>query len=353
MRKNLIPGICFMLMLGLFALCSCSKTVSEEPQKDVSAPVENKGMAYFEFFDTVTYIYSYAGDSDDIFYDNCSYAADQLDYYHRLFDIYHEYSGINNLCTVNRNAGKDPVKVDRQLIDFLLYAKELCERTDGEMDITMGSVLSIWHEARNSDEVYLPSQEELETASRFMGFEFLEIDERNCTVRLTDPRASLDVGAIGKGYGTEMAARALSEKGASSYVLNVGGNIRIIGTKPDGSSWVTGVRDPKDSNNRLAVRFEIADTSCVTSGTYERFFTVDGVRYPHIIDRKTLWPARYYESVSIITKDSGLADALSTALFCIPYEQSLRMAESFDDVQVIWIFSDGTVKHTGGIQLLD
>lgn len=335
---------CLLVLTALLSGCTGLKRASG-PQ----------GKSYFNYFDTVSYVYSYAGDSAERFDRRSADASNLLKEYHELFDIYHEYSGINNLCTVNRMAGGEPLKVDEKLIDFLLYAKELYDLTDGEMNVMMGSVLSLWHECRtaateHAADAEIPSREALEEAAKHMDINLLEIDRENSTVRITDPAASIDVGALGKGYATEMTARMLESKDCDGYVLNIGGNIRIIGTKPDGSSWVTGIKDPNDpESGEFAVRLALADTACVTSGVYERYFVVDGARYHHIIDKETLFPAEGYSSITIVTKDSGLADALSTALFCMSYEQGRALADSLDGVDVIWIFPDGNMEYTPGI----
>ena len=277
--------------------------------------------------------------------------------YHQLFDIYNEYEGINNLCTVNRLAGGEPVEVDERLIDFLLYAKELHGKTNGEMNILLGAVLSIWHDYRTAaledpDSAAVPTQEELLDAAQHTDISLLEIDEARHTVRLTNPEASIDVGAVGKGYATEQAAAALIAQGADSYVLDIGGNLRIIGSKPDGAAFTTGIRDPKAPNSQYAAIISVADTSCVTSGDYERYFEVDGMRYHHIIDQDTLWPADYFSSVTVITQDSALADALSTALFTMPYEAGCEVVEAMDGVEVFWILHDGTTKYTPGLETM-
>ena len=335
------------MVIPLLAGCSAPETPA--------AQTENKGKSYFTYFDTVSYVYSYAGDSAEQFDERSAEVSDILGEYHRLFDIYHEYSGVNNLCTLNLNAGGEPIEVDEKLIDFLLYARELYQATDGEMNVMMGAVLRIWHDLRDaaSDDpgaARLPTEEDLSTAAEHTDFSLLEIDEDARTVRIADPAASIDVGALGKGYATEMAARALEAEGVSSYVLNVGGNIRIIGTKPDGTGWVTGVKDPRNTSE-FAIKLRLADTSCVTSGVYERYYTVDGVRYHHIIDKDTLFPAEYFSSLTVITKNSALADALSTALFCMPYDDGAALAEKLG-VDVLWIFPDGEMKYTPGIEKL-
>lgn len=351
LKKKIMPSIGFILMLGVLLLVTfvgCSKNSQTSSQN--MAKIEPRGKAYFSFFDTVTYVYSYAGDDDELFKERTDGVAEILDEYHKLFDIYYEYTGINNLCTVNKQAGREPVEVDRKLIDFLLYCKEIFDLTNGTVDVMMGSVLSIWHDARTADVPYLPEISVLEEASKHVGFEFLEIDETNCTVRITDPKASLDVGAIGKGYATEMAAQWLEEQNVNSYVINAGGNVRIIGTKPNGDSWVTGIKDPKNPDSAFAIKLALVDCSCVTSGEYERYFTVNGTRYSHIIDPSTLMPATNFASVSVITKNSAYADALSTALFCMNYEDGLEFVSNLEGIDCVWVFHNGDVKYTSGLE---
>ncbi len=351
--KKVMPSIGFALMLGLLLLATltgCNKTTQTSSQS--ATKIEPRGKAYFEFFDTVSYIYSYVGDSDELFNDRTDKVADILAEYHKLFDIYYEYTGINNLCTINKLAGGEPVQVDKKLVDFLLYCKDIYKLTEGKVNVMMGSVLSLWHDARTSDSPYLPQTSVLEEAGRHVSLDALEIDQANCTVRLTDPEASLDVGAIGKGYATEMAARYLEEQKISGYVLNIGGNVRIVGTKPSGEGWVTGIKDPKNPDSAFALKLNLANCSCVTSGEYERYFTVDGVRYSHIIDPATLQPATYFASVSVITRDSAYADSLSTALFCMSYEEGLELVSNLKEVECVWVFHDGEVKYTSGLEAL-
>lgn len=346
--KKLKPLFCLCMVTGLLAiLAGCpATTVGADP----------KGMAYFTYFDTVSYIYSYAGDSQASFETNCRTASEILEKYHQLFDIYHEYSGVTNLATLNQNAGGPAMEVDPALVEFLLYTREMYQTTGGRMNVMLGSVLRLWHDCREAasqdrENARVPEQAALQEAAAHTDLASLEIDEQAHTVRIADPKASLDVGALAKGYATERAAQALEKAGVTSYVLNIGGNIRIIGHKPDGSGWTTGVKDPQNTD-QFAARVVLADTSCVTSGNYERFFTVNGVRYHHIIDPETNLPAAYFASVTVITPDSGLADALSTALFCMSYEEGLALAEKLGNVQVLWIYSDGSQAKTPELPLL-
>ena len=317
---------------------------------------EPQCKTFFNYFDTISYVYSYSGDTEDEFNQNCEEISALLGEYHDLFDIYFSHAGVVNLKDINDNAGGEWMTVDKRLVDFLLYAKELYYKTDGEMNVMMGSVLKLWHDCREEawddpTNAHIPKYEELKEANEHTSIELLEINAAESKVRIKDSEASIDVGALGKGYATRMAAGYLREKGVDHYVLNIGGNISIIGTKVDGSGWNTGIKDPQDPDI-YASYITIADTSCVTSGNYERYFTVNGVKYHHIIDKDTLMPANYFASVTVITPDSGLADALSTALFCMSCEDGLGMLEKFPDVEVIWIYSDGTQYKTDGYDAL-
>ncbi len=340
---------CLCLIWGLLVfLTGCPQSAQQ---------TEVRGMPYFTFFDTVSYIYTYAGDSDEVFAENCADAAKILEEYHNLFDIYYPHAGVTGLYDINKNAGGDPMKVEKKLLDFLIYAKGLYELTGGEMNIMMGAVLRPWHDCRSAASkdpanASIPTKEALDEAALHTSIDLLEIDEINSTVRITDPQASIDVGALGKGYATEKAAQALEEKGVTSYVLNIGGNIRIIGTKPDGSGWLTGIKDPANSDSAYALYLTLANTSCVTSGVYERYFTVGGERYHHIIDKDTNMPSEHFASVTVITRDSGLADCLSTALFCMSLEEGQALVKSLDGVEVLWITKDGKQDMTEGLKSL-
>ena len=342
---KLIRPIILMLAASLL-LCSVSCGRRDEP----------KSKTYYEYFDTVCYISSYReGESEEDFLAVCSSLEEVMDRYNRLLDIYREYEGVNNLATVNKNAGVAPVKVSPELIELLSYGKYICELTDGEVNIAMGAVLSLWHESREAAErgnAAIPEKGELEAASAHISIDSIEIDGENMTVYINDPKTSVDVGAVGKGYVAEVCARMLEERGISSYVLNFGGNIRVIGEKPDGDGWVTGITDPQDRDGGFATRVTLADTSCVTSGSYQRYFTVGDKSYHHIIDKDTLYPAEYFTSVSVICRDSALADVLSTALFSMPYEDGLALCRRLDGVEAIWIRADGTMLVTDGIETI-
>ena len=359
MKKIVSIALLFLcLCCILTALPSCKDSSGSEPKKEYTT--RSKTVSYLHF-NTVSMISSYGDTTAEEFDSYVKLADEMLGRYHQLFDIYYEYSGVNNIRTINQNAGKEPVKVDAELIDFLLYCKELYALTNGKTNIMYGSVLTIWHNARELadetggylDESLLPTTEELAEAAEHTSIDLLVIDREAGTAYISDPKASIDVGAIAKGYAARKLADALKERGADSMAINAGGNIITLGLKPDGSSWVTGITNPdKTSMESLACRVEIGETALVTSGDYERYFVSGNRQYHHIIDPATHMPADYFSSVSIFTQDGTLADALSTALFCMSYEEGLALVERIGGIDVLWICKDGTLKYTDGIRFV-
>lgn len=351
--KKLISAILILTLTvsALFTLTACKKREKEYTPR-------GKTISY-TYFNTVSTLATYGDTTEEEFNLYCDEATALLGYYHKLFDIYYDYAGVTNLRKVNQKAGKEPVKVEKELIDFLLYCKELFTLTDGKTNVMMGAVLKIWHDCREEAEydpsdARVPEKADLEEAARHTDIDLLVIDEENSTVYISDPEASIDVGAIGKGYATERVYERLVELGAKSTVLNFGGNIRTVGVKPTAEDWLTGLTNPDRTSSEFAAKFYFGATACVTSGNYERYYVVDGVNYHHIIDPDTLMPSTYFASVTIITPDSALADALSTALFCVSYVEGKAIIENIDaDIEVIWIDNDGNIASTKGVRFAD
>jgi thiamine biosynthesis lipoprotein len=191
--------------------------------------------------------------------------------------------------------------------------------------------------------------EKLTEAAKHTDIECLVIDEENSTVTITDPAMTLDVGAIAKGYAVEMVARSLEERGITGYVINVGGNVRTVGAKGDGTPWVAGIENPDtDAEEPYVAYLNLTGESVVTSGSYQRYYLVNGKRFHHIIDAETLMPAEGFLSVSVVCKHSGQGDALSTALFCMTLEEGLALVESLPDAEAFWVLPDGTTKQSQG-----
>ena len=343
MKKILL----YLLSLGMALSCLCLSSCERQPKKYAAHT--------FDYFDTITSITGYAKNEEE-FSAVCADIFRMLEEYHRLYTVYERYEGMENLRTVNElsDGTHRTVKVDARIIDLLIYAKEMYEKTDGRTNVAMGSVLSVWHEYRergmkDPKNASLPPYDLLENASLHTDIDRMEIDRENGTVTLTDPAMRLDAGAIAKGYAVEMIAKALEEKNIVGYLLNVGGNVRAVGAKPDGSPWTVGIENPDiNASDPYAAYLRLSDESVVTSGSYQRYYNVDGKRYHHIIDPETLFPAQGYLSVSVVCKSSAMGDALSTALFCMTYEEGLALINATEGAEAMWIFSDGEKRYSEG-----
>lgn len=302
---------------------------------------------FLTLFDTVTTIKGYAADEEE-FQAMAQEIHDGLLEYHQLYDIYHTYPGVTNLKSINDAAGGPPVAVERPILDLLLFCREIWEETGGQVNAAMGSVLSLWHTAREEgindpEHAALPDRAALEEAARHTDFSAVRIDEEASTVQITDPELRLDVGAIAKGYAVEQVCRAAP----AGLLVSVGGNVRATGPKAGGQPWVVGIQSPDGDKEDFLHTVELSGGSVVTSGDYQRYYTVDGVRYHHIIDPKTLAPAAYWRSVTILCADSGLADALSTALFTLPREEGQALLDRWD-AQAMWVDADGRRSYSPG-----
>lgn len=309
----------------------------------------------FDYFDTVTTVIGY-GTTRDEFDEVCSEVFSTLSEYHKLFDIYTRYEGYENLCTVNQlvNGAHREVRVDGKIIDLLLFCKQIYELTDGQTNVAMGSVLSIWHQYREAGEknvlsATLPPEELLAEAAKHTDISSVVIDEQSSTVYISDPDALLDVGAVAKGYAVEMVARELEARGVKGFLINCGGNVRAVGEKPDGSLWTVGVNNPIEGSTAENLGVLSLKNQClVSSGSYQRFYIVNGKSYHHIIDRETLMPAEGFLQVSVVAEDSGLADGLSTALFCMSRERGEELIAGLAGVEALWVLESGEIIKSQG-----
>ncbi len=308
-------------------------------------------QVYYTYFDTVCTLYGYGTDADTF----ASYAAaaeDLLSEYHRLLDIYHAYDGVTNLYTLNTAAAAAPVSVGAELMAFLLCAKDMYDITDGHTNIALGAPIALWHDRRQAaaegEDARLPDAEALAEAGRHTHMDDLILDTECNTVFFADEKLQLDGGAIAKGYVAERLAERLTEMGASACAVDLGGNLRVIGEKSPGTPFTAAIRDPFDTSATVGT-VRLTEGSCVTSGAYERYMTVDGVRYAHILDPDTLYPPTHFESVTVLTEDGALADALSTALYIMSYEEGAALLQRLGGVRAVWITADGTMLTCGDI----
>lgn len=321
-----------LILLFAMLLSGCAESPQTE-KKQYQA-------TFLTLFDTVTTIVGKA-DSEESFRMISQSIHDELLEYHQLFDIYNDYDGIANLKTINDNAGIAPVNVDERIIALLKDCKTFYEATGGKVNVAMGSVLQLWHEARNDGindpaNAYLPKREQLEAAAEHMDLSAVILDEAASTVFISDPLVRLDVGAIAKGW----AAQRVCESAPSGLLISVGGNVCATGPKDEAETpWVVAVQNPDGGEEHLHTLY-LSSGSMVTSGDYQRAYVVDGELYHHIIDPNTLYPSTHWRSVTIVCADSGLADALSTALFVLPLEEGQQLIQRFD-AHAMWVDREG------------
>ena len=333
MKRILIFGLCLALILS-----GCSLS---QPQK------QKYTATFLTLFDTVTTIAGFA-ESEEIFTAQAQQIHDALLEYHQLFDIYNSYEGLNNLKTVNDAAGLAPVTVDGRIIALLKDCKTYYALTGGRMNVAMGSVLALWHEARSDGmddpvNAYLPDPQALSEASAHRNMDAIVIDETASTVFLSDPDMRLDVGAIAKGWALERVCETAPE----GLLISLGGNIRATGPKDSqGTPWVIGVQNPDDSSQNLHT-LRVTSGSVVTSGDYQRRYWVGETAYHHIIDPDTLYPGTLWRSVTVVCMDSGLADALSTTLFLLPLEEGLALLQNCN-AEAMWVDSQGICHYSPG-----
>lgn len=338
-RYSAVKRIHICVLILFVCSCVCSGCITDAKYQ----------KQYVGVFDTVVQIIGYEGNRND-FDKNAELMYNKLCEYHKLFDIYNMYDGINNIKTVNDNAGISPVEVNADVIELLEFAIEMYYTTNGNLNIAMGSVLRLWQKnfnaEQNADGIDFPSDIELKTAFKHCDIQNIIIDKENSTVYLSDKYMSLDVGAVAKGFAVEKVYEYAKNEGLNSYLLNVGGNVRTFGKKAAGELWNIGVDDPFSSGTKFTVKAD--STSVVTSGGYNRYFTYNGKKYHHIIDPKTLQPSEHCASVTVVCENSAVADALSTALFNMSPDDGIKFAENFDGVEVCYVTNDGELLYTGG-----
>ena len=335
------PIACFMLLALLLSGCSAEK------------PVQKKRYTatFLTLFDTVTTMVGFA-ESEDAFRETAQQLHDQLLEYHQLFDIYNDYDGIVNLKTVNAHAGEEPVVVDERILSLLHDCKDFYGASGGKVNAAMGSVLKLWHEAREDGindpaNACLPGEESLLEASRHMDFDKVILDTEKNTVFFADPSIRLDVGAVAKGW----SVQRVCETAPQGLLISVGGNVCATGPKDaEGTAWVVGVQNPDGGDDYLHT-LSLTRGSVVTSGDYQRAYVVNGELYHHIIDPDTLYPARYWRSVTVVCQDSGLGDMLSTALFLLPREEGQALLNAFH-AEAMWVDAQGEQFYSPGFETM-
>lgn len=255
----------------------------------------------------------------------------------------------SEIAAINENAGVQPVEVSQRTFDLLQRAKELSEQSDGAFDITIAPVVELW--GITSDHPHVPTDEELAQAMALMGLEDLVMDEEACTAYLTRPGMAIDLGGIAKGWTADQLREYARELGAERGYVSLGGNLMIIGERPDGDPFKFGLRDPQGDASTYLGTVTLEDgCTMATTGGYERYFEEDGIRYHHVLDPRTGYPADSdLLSVAVISKDGTLADYLSTTLFVQGLEAAKAAAGS-EDYALVMVDQENNVWISGSLR---
>lgn len=329
-RRLFVFLACFALWLT-----GCQSPVS--PFSLTAAEASKQSRVVF-YFDTVITITAYTDDDE---------LLDDVDAecmrYERLLSKSIEGSDVWN---INHAEGKR-VAVSKETRELIEQALEFSRLSDGRFDISIEPCVALW-DFTGENRGVLPDADKLAAAAANVDWTQIDVNEEGV---LLPAGMSIDLGAIAKGYISDRVADFMVERGVESAVINLGGNVRTVGVKPDGSNWRIGIQDPEGVRDQSVVGLvSLAGTSVVTSGIYERGFSVDGVVYHHILDTKTGWSVQNeLAGVSIVTEEACTADALSTTVFAMGLEDGTAFVEGLEGVDAIFVTRDGELSWTSGL----
>jgi len=246
------------------------------------------------------------------------------------------------------NSGGEPTTVDPRTIEVIRKSIEFSEMSDGLFDITTGRLTRLWNFGENE---VIPDETALAEAQRTVDFRQISISEN--TVTLSNPDAWLDLGAIAKGYIADMVASLLRENGVTSALIDLGGDIKLIGSRGDGNPWRLAIKNPFDYHSvPFAATIEVSDAAVISSGTYERSFEIDGVRYHHILDPNTAIPALTdVVSATVIAESGVIGEGLSTLAILKGSEAVAEILENHPElIGAILILEDGEIIEIGDVR---
>ena len=290
-------------------------------------------------FDTVISVQIFDSVDEDVL-EGCEKLCKKYD---SMFSNKIEDSEISRI----NSAGGNPVEVSKETIKLIKKGIYYSEMSDGVFDITIAPVSNLWD--FKAETPLVPSPEAIAEAVNHVNYENIII--RDNTVKLTDPHAGIDLGAIAKGYIADRIKDYLEEEGVRHAMINLGGNVLAMGSKLDGSDYNIGIQEPFDETGEPITSVKISDKSVVTSGIYQRYFKADGKIYHHILDPNTGYPCENnLYSVTILTDSSLTADALSTTCFLLGYDRGMKLINQLDNVDAVFITNDNQIHYSKNFQ---
>ncbi|WP_251861200.1 FAD:protein FMN transferase [Clostridium sp. Marseille-Q2269] len=255
----------------------------------------------------------------------------------------------SEVSKINKNAGVAPVKVSKNTLDVVKASLIYSKKTKGSFDITVEPLVALW--SIGTDKARIPSKDEIDRSLKLINYKDIIINEKESTIMLKRKGQAMDLGAIAKGYTADELKKILINYNIESAFLSLGGNVYVVGNKPNKTPWNIGVQNPIHPKGNYLGAISVSDKSIVTSGNYERFFEKNGKRYHHIFDTKTGYPAeKGLVSVSIISDKSIDGDALSTSVYTLGLDNGKKLIESLTNVEAIFVTNDKKVYITSGLK---
>lgn len=315
-----IIAIIFVIIIGILFYKSSKETIE-------------LSKSFTDYMDTYIHVKIYTNDEEKG-NDALKHVDEIFSEYHNLTNKYADYE--NGLYRLNKSG----TSIDKKLYDIIEYGYNWYDKSNHLLNIGIGNVTDIWKKYREAENG-VPSIEELKSVS--IDFNNIKLD--NGSVKLKNG-VTIDLGSLAKGYAVDVVGEYLESVGINKYIINAGGNV-LVGKKYHKDKYKIGIEDPTGEVAIYKI-VKAEEVAIVTSGGYRRSYTYNGVNYNHIIDPNTLYPANNMLSVTVITKESKLADVLSTTLFLMSYEDGMEFIKDYD-AEVIWYLNDGTIKTTDGI----
>jgi thiamine biosynthesis lipoprotein len=265
---------------------------------------------------------------------------------HRLEQLLSTWIPTSELSQVNASAGVKPVHVSPETMTVVQRAIQAGEMTNGGFNVAIGPAVDAW---RVTEGQRIPTESELDALRPLVDLHAVHADVQAQTIYLEKRGMRIDVGGIGKGYAADQAVDALRRAGAVAGVVALSGDIKTFGRLPGGKMFPVGIQHPREEGSVLAW-IDLQDEAISTAGDYERFFERDGVRYHHILDPRTLQPARSCQSVTVIAREGVWADGLDTGIFVMGPERGMELVEQLPDVEAIIVDQDGHLLVSSGLK---
>jgi thiamine biosynthesis lipoprotein len=264
----------------------------------------------------------------------------------RIENLISDWIPTTQISEINRNAGQKAVKVDREVFDLVERSIKISQITSGAFDISYASMDKIWKFDGSMKE--MPTAEAIKKSVAKIGYKNIILDSKEQTIFLKNAGMKLGLGGIGQGYIADKIKELLISKGCISGIVNVSGDINTWGKQPDGKLWTVGIVNPMNKNKIFAT-FPLENSAVETSGSYEKYVIFNGIRYSHIIDPRTGYPAMGVVSVSVFAKQTEIADALATGIFVLGVDVGLDLVNQLKGIECIIVDDKGKIHSSKGI----